>query len=819
MLDFEKAILNLIKKLPEEKTSQVTNQAEKLQNLYREQPAYYHAKTDNSFDLSKKQLLILLDKIIELNPQNLNKLLDFRNRIEEEFISETISSEADRNAILHSLKKELESIFLKYPQKIKELNESDISHLELSLCFQGAYSNMIMLCNTIKTTNFKNSLNHTLSNTIKQLALEYLKKWKINFGVETEIHYVNALCNLAVEKEKLGLQLISDYYAPKHIAEKHVINFIQFLKNNMKLQSFIEQFCDQFEFPNQITYGWVQQQLAFFQRDKPEDFWMFLALNNDTNDRLKRFLFYREIKEISKNTVNILGNVQINDETIIFITPDDMYILKNDIELQPISDEIFNQYKDKIQKNIKDYKLITYNDACYLKELNQETIIKSGFQKKVIMLSLLAKDQTLNNQSMNYLQKIFDGSIFKKTTIFDTNLLELVIDTKHPEFKHFVTPPFNSEVKLFKFIGWLCKNGHARTLELIKNIDPENVKLEIHERQNSASLAHLAAENAHANIIEYLFQMSIDINQKDNFGNTPAHYAIKNGHQNVLETLARLTDISNLDQKNNQGITPLFAAADRKNLEIFDLLFKLFNEKNYIPEINILHQGTGNSFVHIAAKHSNTILLNKLLNQKPSVDLSQTNNDGDTPLIIAAENAHINFIERLYEHDKNLINAQVQEIAYIATKDNNVELLGKILNWQLPVDLTKTDAYNQSLFHIAAKLGYIEILQQLRKLAPNFDLNTKDNVGQTPIFLAASQGHQTVITTLMDNGEINLMEANKLGINPFCIAAYNNHLGVIEALDSINSQASIINTPVFVKRLALYLHYYTKRLDKCYPVF
>ena len=48
---------------------------------------------------------------------------------------------------------------------------------------------------------------------------------------------------------------------------------------------------------------------------------------------------------------------------------------------------------------------------------------------------------------------------------------------------------------------------------------------------------HLAAQQGHFSVVDYLVNQKADINPKSKYNSTPLHYAAENGHLSVVEYL------------------------------------------------------------------------------------------------------------------------------------------------------------------------------------------------------------------------------------------------------------------------------------------
>ncbi|KAF9173299.1 hypothetical protein BGX21_008109 [Mortierella sp. AD011] len=235
---------------------------------------------------------------------------------------------------------------------------------------------------------------------------------------------------------------------------------------------------------------------------------------------------------------------------------------------------------------------------------------------------------------------------------------------------------------------------------------------------------------------------------------------------------------------NYEGKTPLMLAVDLENVDMVRLILRVLgsDEMGVINKQDVL----GNSAVHLCASKGNLTILSELLKANP--DLGLPNNEGDTPLIIAAK-----LSERSEKHTKVIsiliplmkvddFNRQnnigdtashfITDLALIedlATRGANPEIDNyagwtPLLKWALHdnaavvkgllatgrVDALMTDSRGYTPLHMACLRGNLEMVQMLEPHTPIDYQSAID--GSTPLQLACQSSSVSVVEFLLQNG-------------------------------------------------------------------
>merc|ERR1719367_187457 len=137
-----------------------------------------------------------------------------------------------------------------------------------------------------------------------------------------------------------------------------------------------------------------------------------------------------------------------------------------------------------------------------------------------------------------------------------------------------------------EFNGWTSLQVVMYIFEGEKN--PQNT--------NGVTPLHLAAENGHLEIVEFLTARIEDKNPSDDNGMTPLHDGARFGHLPIVQHLVRF--LANKNPKaGRQEITPLHEAALGGHLDVLQFLLQ-FNEQDTNPAMS-----NGKTSLHLAAQN------------------------------------------------------------------------------------------------------------------------------------------------------------------------------------------------------------------------
>lgn len=286
-------------------------------------------------------------------------------------------------------------------------------------------------------------------------------------------------------------------------------------------------------------------------------------------------------------------------------------------------------------------------------------------------------------------------------------------------------------------------NRIASMLILIK----AECKLEVRDK-TGRNLLHYAAWNYQIDICLLLLQQSnINVNEKDNNGCTPLHYAAGVGSVEIVRILNN--NKSNLLALNADGHIPLHLAAAGGYVEVVQEFLMLNVPMDYFSSKNI------NTPLYYAAMSSCTDLLQYLISCDG--DIGQTCFKSQTPLHSAAMGGYLDNIILLVELGANIIMENEEQ---------------------------------QTPLHIVAKYGYEDCVEYLQRKAPH-TVKYRDSNGYTPMNLAAFGKHEGCFERLLEAESTTLRWKDKNQMTQLHWAACAGSSSVVRSLLHNRAEVSV----------------------------
>lgn len=330
---------------------------------------------------------------------------------------------------------------------------------------------------------------------------------------------------------------------------------------------------------------------------------------------------------------------------------------------------------------------------------------------------------------------------------------------------------------------FLKNNDNKTALDIAKrNKDKTSQKI-LEDCMQIYNDLFLAVKDGNVNrASELLSSKMINLNFKNEKGDTLLNAAIKNGHLEIVNLL--LDNNVNPNQTDSSSFTPLYLAIKLNNP---DIMQKILTATGF--DINAANQ------LHLAASRGDSEVISEMLKHGANPNIKITNNE-DTPLYIAVHFRKIDVIKTLLSHpnvDPNLKRADGYTPLLTAAYNGDIEILKILLtNDRVDRNVVRVQS-NSSALMLAAYRGHANIVAELIK-DKDVDLKILNTNGETALHLAVSKGHLEVVNLLLKNGMDPSLK-NKNGKSAFDLASENQHEDILDILKNhMPSSTSQIDT-------------------------
>jgi ankyrin repeat protein len=324
-------------------------------------------------------------------------------------------------------------------------------------------------------------------------------------------------------------------------------------------------------------------------------------------------------------------------------------------------------------------------------------------------------------------------------------------------------------------IRWLCE--HLRNHpDLIPGLVKEEVpllhfaaylgdqtlaKMAIEQRAdvnqvNNMTPVQFAIMGGDGAMVGFLLSNKADIAKKSSNGSTCVHVAAAVGNDTVLTTLLRKSRAS-VNEKNDDGLTPLMLAVRSKNLQCVKSLVSAGASLG-------VKDPQDKTLVHFAAQSGSLEIMQYLVNEK-SLDVNATDKDGITPLHIASQKGQPEVVRFLLGKKVSHTGAQYvvwEKSLYGATQEGkkwgSLGIIG-----MLGHALSSNTSRQWGPIHLAARSGNPAIVELLMASGESPASETSDLL--TPLHLASISGDTATMTIVSQERFVRLGPTDRLSIS------------------------------------------------------
>ena len=336
-------------------------------------------------------------------------------------------------------------------------------------------------------------------------------------------------------------------------------------------------------------------------------------------------------------------------------------------------------------------------------------------------------------------------------------------------------------------------------------------------------------------IVDALVEAGADVTQVDDSDGTTLHAAVLGRNVSIIQAILD-TGLVDVNAKDDCGETALMSAAQFGQAPIFQAIL---DSGNVVVDphapigdagMNLLHAAclggsaqivkavmetwegwdlsaktrSNETAMHLACTAGNadtmSIVLDAILAVSEADELcfylDTTDDDGATPLLLAASEGNVEIVRRLIETDAGLHAADDNghNVFFRACERDAVEIFPMVIQAFMALEhdesqellhATSFDGKDDTLVHKAAEEGAVKVLDYLldKGVFDSFDLQNSE--GNTPLHTAAEWGQPAAITFLVEKAGLDVDIHSSSGITPLAVAVgegFDHHDDCVQVL-------------------------------------
>lgn len=341
-----------------------------------------------------------------------------------------------------------------------------------------------------------------------------------------------------------------------------------------------------------------------------------------------------------------------------------------------------------------------------------------------------------------------------------------------------------------------CKFG---VVEIARILQPH---LQNHSKpkQNGMTPAHVAAQNGHIEIIDFLASFGPDIfHTLSDSGSTPLHLAAHQQQEAMVEKLISLG--SSVDVFDDLGWSPIHVALQGQNTNILRMLIKapFYRSDELVEKINRTLEELIQSRQTMIREPFHSIITNRSDITETLVRLFRVNvkkTDEYTPLMVACRtvtNRDVYDVLYLYGANTRAMLEEGVPSIMIAAKNGVMTALQFLCDVLPKHDITvSTNTHNWNALHWASKGGHAGCVRYLLSLPSMFEVDGTTINSMTPLYIACHHGRFDVVKCLIEEFGANANHTITTDIGCLYTACKHGHFDVVKYL--IEGQHVTVNT-------------------------